>query len=81
MAPIEGGYNTAADIWSVGITMIELTLGEAPNAKLPMDKILLRTLSPGASDHMVELVAKKSSVSEGTVGQRVRRTASHTHGL
>jgi len=40
----ESGYDTKADIWSLGITMLELCHGVAPHAAFPPLKILMQVL-------------------------------------
>lgn len=59
-------YDAKADIWSFGITALELSLGHPPKAKLPPVTILMKTIheeSPTLEQNQVN--AKSYSYSDG----------------
>ena len=38
-------YDCAADIWSFGMTLLELATGSAPYAQLSLDQIMIKTMN------------------------------------
>lgn len=50
MAPQVEGYGQAADIWSFGITLLEVATGRAPTARRSVEEILISVLSSPEDD-------------------------------
>lgn len=63
MAPQEEGYGRPADIWSFGITMVEIATGSAPNCQRSMDQILLNVLQSDDPTGIVDNIAHTPEVS------------------
>jgi len=63
----DGRYNSLADIWSFGITILELAHGHAPFARFPPMKVLLMTIQnpPPTLDSASESAKKHFSKARG----------------
>ena len=48
MSRLACSYDCAADMWSFGMTLLELATGQAPYASLGLDQILMKTMNEDA---------------------------------
>ncbi len=74
MAPQVEGYGQAADIWSFGITLLEVATGRAPTARRSVEEILISVLS-SPEDDPSSIAGELSHTPEVGHGvERVRRS-------